>query len=160
MIRHSPEGEAPLPASVFDFGGILTRLDELGERATFLRPVCGGRILVVDDVEANVALLSAILESEVYFVVPAFSGRQALAKTESEKPDLILLDIMISPMDGFEVCRRIKAEPATAQIPIILVTGLADEQTRARGFEAGANDYLTLPVNYPALMACIRKLLS
>ena len=145
-----------MPTSVFDFGAIRTRLDELGERATFLRPVCRGRILVVDDVEANVALLSAILEREGYFVVPAFSGRQALAKTESEKPNLILLDIMMPRMDGFEVYRPIKAEAATAQIPIILVTGLADEQTRARGFEAGANDYLTLPVNYPALMACIR----
>jgi two-component system cell cycle response regulator len=114
----------------------------------------------VDDVPQNVELLTARLEDENYVVSKAYDGFQALGKTKSEKPDLIVLDVMMSRIDGFETCRRIKADPASAHIPVILVTALSDVGSRMRGFEAAADDYLTCPINFIALMARIRSLLQ
>src|SRR6202048_666307 len=95
------------------------------------------RVLVVDDVEINVKLLEAKLASEYSHVVPAAAGMAALAQASRERPDIVLLDIMMPQMDGFEVCRRLKADPATADIPVVMVTALSDAADRLRGLEAG-----------------------
>jgi two-component system, cell cycle response regulator len=145
-----------MPASVFDFAAIGARLDELGGRQS-VRPTPGlARILVVDDSEVNVELLVAVLAAEHYVVSAAYDGSEALAKIEAEKPDIILLDIMMPGLDGYEVCRRVKADPATADIRIMMVTALSGVDDLKRGLEAGADDYLTTPVNGLALMARIR----
>src|SRR6266851_7569925 len=111
------------------------------------------RILVVDDNPLNLRLLVDMLASEHYLVSTATDGFQALAKIEAEKPDVILLDVMMPGLDGFETCRRIKADPATADIPVIMVTALSDVDDLVRGFEAGADDFVTKPFNGLELMA-------
>ncbi len=117
------------------------------------------RILVVDDNPLNVKLLAAMLEYEYYVVSTAAGGFEALAKIEAEKPDIILLDVMMPGLDGFETCRRIKADPAMARIPVVMVTALSDVADRVKGLEAGADDFLTKPINDLALMARVRSLL-
>ncbi len=117
------------------------------------------RILVTDDNPLNVKLLSAKLAREYYSVVTAENGVQAVEKAASEKPDLILLDVMMPEMDGFEACRQIKANPATQGIPVVMVTALSDVQDRVRGLDAGADDFLTKPINDIALMARVRSCL-
>ncbi len=117
------------------------------------------RILVVDDNELNVELLATKLAHEYYVVSTAADGFEALAKIETEKPDIVLLDVMMPELDGFDTCRRIKADPAMAHIPIVMVTALSDVADRVKGLEAGADDFLTKPVNDLALMARVRELL-
>lgn len=116
------------------------------------------RVLVVDDVPTNVKLLQAKLASEYFDVITAEDGPSALEITDSQSPDIILLDVMMPHMDGYEVCRRIRANPKTTHIPVIMVTALGDVSDRVRGLEAGADDFLTKPVNETALFARVRSL--
>jgi diguanylate cyclase (GGDEF)-like protein len=118
------------------------------------------RILVVDDNALNVKLLVEWLEHESYVVSTAADGFEALAKVAAERPDIVLLDVMMPGLDGFETCRRIKADPAMAHIPVVIVTALDDVDDLVRGFEAGADDFLTQPVNGHALMARVRSQLQ
>jgi len=117
------------------------------------------RILVVDDVPFNVKLLADLLTLEGYAVVTAASGPEALARIDSDKPDLVLLDIVMPEMTGYEVCRRIRSNPATAVLPVVLVTTLDASEERVKGIEAGADDFLNKPINKAELMARVRSLL-
>src|SRR5512142_673296 len=116
------------------------------------------RIMVVDDVPANVKLLEARLSAEYFDVITAMSGKEALALCERAECDLVLLDVMMPDMDGFEVCRRLKTNPATHHIPVVMVTALDQPSDRVRGLEVGADDFLTKPVNDMALVARVRSL--
>jgi two-component system cell cycle response regulator len=117
-----------------------------------------GRVLIVDDIEANVKLLEAKLSSEYFDVLSASSGDAALQIADAEAPDVILLDVMMPRMDGFEVCRRLKANPRTADVPVVMVTALSDTADRLSSLEAGADEFLTKPVNDIALFARVRSL--
>jgi PleD family two-component response regulator len=116
------------------------------------------RVLVVDDVDANVKLLEARLTADYFEVRTARSGREALEICANERADVVLLDVMMPGMDGFEVCRRLKAETRTQHIPVILVTALDQPADRVKGFEAGADDFLTKPVDDVALVKRVRNL--
>lgn len=116
------------------------------------------RVLIVDDILPNVKLLEAKLSGEYFDVITALSGPEGIQKAETLSPDIILLDVMMPGMDGFEVCQRLKESPATMHIPVVMVTALTDATDRVRGLEAGADDFLSKPVNSVALMARIRSL--
>lgn len=115
-------------------------------------------ILVVDDLDANIRVLEAKLLVEYYNVLTATSGKQALEILSANKVDIVLLDGMMPEMDGFETCKRIKANPETAQIPVVMVTALSEVEDRVKGLESGADEFLTKPVNDTALLARVRSL--
>ena len=117
------------------------------------------RILVVDDIEANVKLLEARLTAEYYEVLTASDGPTALALAASEKPDIVLLDVMMPGMDGFETCRRLKADPVTRHIPVVLVTALDGREDKIKGLGVGADDFVTKPIDDVILFARVRSLL-
>ncbi len=116
------------------------------------------RILVVDDIPANVKLLEVRLNAEYFEVITATSGPQALEICESSDCDIVLLDVMMPGMDGFEVCRRLKQSPQTRHVPVIMVTALDQPADRVKGLEAGADDFLTKPVSETALIARVKNL--
>lgn len=116
------------------------------------------RVLIVDDIPANLKLLDAKLTAEYFGVLKASSGPEAIEIATSQIPDIILLDVMMPGMDGFEVCRRLKSAPTTEHIPIVMVTALDQSKDRVQGLEAGADDFLTKPVNDLALFARVKSL--
>ncbi|MEN3354381.1 MAG: adenylate cyclase [Betaproteobacteria bacterium] len=116
------------------------------------------KILVVDDVPQNVKLLADVLAAKGYEVVTAACGTEALERIRSERPDLVLLDIMMPDMTGYEVCQAVRADPAIGVLPVVLVTAL-DPSERIKGLQAGADDFLTKPINQPELIARVRSLL-
>jgi len=118
------------------------------------------RILVVDDLEPNVKLLEAKLMAEYFEVITALRGADALALAHEEQPDLILLDVMMPEMDGFEVCRRLNTDRRTSHIPIIILTAKTDVDSRLEGLERGAEAYLDKPFNKEELLLRMRKLLE
>src|SRR5580698_4510160 len=116
------------------------------------------RVLVVDDILSNVKLLEAKLSAEYFEVITAFNGLECLSRIDAGAPDIVLLDVMMPGMDGFEVCRRIKSNPKTAHVPVVMVTALDQPSDRVTGLEAGADDFLTKPVDDAALFARVRSL--
>lgn len=116
------------------------------------------RILIVDDVPANTRLLEAKLIADYYQVATAADGFQALTVARAWQPDLILLDVMMPGMDGFECCARLKGDARTLHIPVVMITALGDPAERLRGLDAGADDFLTKPVEFDTLMARVRGL--
>ena len=116
------------------------------------------RVLVVDDILANVKLLEARLQAEYFEVLTAYSGAEALEICARERVDVVLLDVMMPGMDGFEVCRRLKAEPRTQDVPVIMVTALDQPSDKLQGLEAGADDFLTKPVDEIALITRVKNL--
>lgn len=116
------------------------------------------RVLIVDDIPTNVRLLEARLSAEYYEVVTASSGAEALAVCERQDVDIVLLDVMMPEMDGFEVCRRLKSNPRTHHLPVLMITALDQPSDRVRGLEVGADDFLTKPVDDMQLMARVKSL--
>jgi two-component system cell cycle response regulator len=116
------------------------------------------RVLIVDDILANVKLLEAKLTADYFDVFTAMNGPEALDVARQVNPDIILLDVMMPGMDGFEVCRRLKSNPQMQHIPVIMVTALDQVSDRVHGLEAGADDFLTKPVNDLALFARVKSL--
>lgn len=116
------------------------------------------RILVVDDIPANVRLLEVRLLAEYFEVLTASNGPDAIETCENGKVDVVLLDVMMPDMDGFEVCRRLKSDPATSHIPVVMITALDQVADRVRGLQAGADDFLTKPVNDLQLMTRVKSL--
>ncbi|MCB1431978.1 MAG: PleD family two-component system response regulator [Alphaproteobacteria bacterium] len=116
------------------------------------------RVLVVDDILANVRLLEAKLAAEYFDVVTAMNGVDALEAVQRTKPDIVLLDVMMPGIDGIEVCRRIKSNTQTQHIPVVMVTALDQPEDRVKGLEAGADDFLTKPVNDVSLLCRVKSL--
>ncbi|MDP2168335.1 MAG: response regulator [Thermodesulfovibrionales bacterium] len=117
------------------------------------------KVLIVDDEPKNLKLLGALLKNYGYDFKTAQNGLEALEKTKEYSPDLILLDIMMPEMDGYEACRRLKEDPLTQHIPVVMVTALADKESRVKGLGTGANDFLTKPIDSTELMLRAKNLL-
>ncbi len=115
-----------------------------------------GEILVVDDTAANLKLVSEILSSQGYKVRPANSGELALTTISVKQPDLVLLDVRMPGMDGYEVCSRLRSDPATSDLPIIFLSALDEAEGRSKGFEVGGSDFITKPVVQDELFARVR----
>jgi DNA-binding response OmpR family regulator len=112
-----------------------------------------GTVLIVDDTPDNLALLSDALDAHGYMVLVALDGQSALNRIQRRRPDLILLDAMMPGLDGFETCRRIKAEPDSADIPVLFMTALTDSEHVVEGFAAGGSDYVTKPIHTDEVLA-------
>jgi putative two-component system response regulator len=118
-----------------------------------------GSVLIVDDIAGNARLIGSLLAPDGQIVRTASDGPEALRLIRADPPDLVLMDVMMPHMDGFEACRAIKQDRSTRLIPVVLVTSLDDTTSRMRGFEAGADDFITKPFNAPELRARVRSLL-
>jgi DNA-binding response OmpR family regulator len=120
----------------------------------------GGTIMIVDDTPANLALLSDTLSEANYRVLVATDGLSAIEQIDYLKPDIILMDVMMPGIDGFETCRRLKANPLTQSIPILFMTGLSELTNLLRGFGEGGLDYIIKPIRPPEVLARIEVHLS
>lgn len=116
-------------------------------------------VLVVDDIEANARLLERLLAREGHRVLFARDGGEALDRVRRDQPDLVLMDVIMPTLDGFETCRRLKSDPATRLVPVVLITALQSSRDRVKGLEVGADDFLSRPVNTAELTARVRSLL-
>src|SRR5437867_11849558 len=116
------------------------------------------KILAVDDLPANVRLLEAILGANGFSVIPATSGAEALEKVAAERPDLVLLDVMMPEMNGYEVCRKLREDPATRFLPVVMVTS-SDAADRLTAIEGGADDFIQKPLDQQELLAQVRSLI-
>jgi putative two-component system response regulator len=146
--QNEPVSPSDVPAAIQDRGVFMQDVTQISGRTR--------TVLVVDDTPQNLSLISDLLESH-YQVKLASGGERALAIISANPPDLILLDIMMPGMDGYEVCRRLKDNPASKEIPVIFVTSLADSENRAMGLDLGAVDYLTKPIDPDMLLASVAK---
>lgn len=148
--RHEEPVEEARPAGPFDAmpGPMFT------EPSPGVKPQA--TILVVDDDVKHIRLMQAMLKPKGYRVLTVSNGEEALHHVGQDRPDLILLDVMMPIMDGFEVCTRLKDDPDTRLIPVVLMTALGQVEDRIRGIEAGADDFLTKPVHPDELLARIR----
>jgi len=117
------------------------------------------KILVADDIKQNVKLLRVILTASEFDVIEAYDGEEALEKAKSENPDLILLDIMMPKMTGYEVCQKLRANGTTKSIPIVMITALHEMEDRIKGIDAGADDFISKPFNKTELLARVKSLL-
>lgn len=117
------------------------------------------KILVADDIKQNVKLLRVILISSGYDIVEAYDGEEALAKAQTEKPDLILLDVMMPKLTGYDVCQKLRMDDATKNMPIVMITALHEKDDRIKGIEAGADDFISKPFNKAELLARVKSLL-
>lgn len=122
-----------------------------------IQPVQPGQVLVVDDDASCRLLLTEILTAKGHTVVEAVDGEEALSAVRRERPDVILLDVTMPGIDGFEVCRRLKADPATAMIHVLMVTSLTEREHRMKGIECGANDFITKPVQIDEVLLRVRN---
>ena len=118
-----------------------------------------GKVLIVDDNEANVRLLDVYLRAAGYSTEKAYDGEQALEKVREANPDLVLLDVMMPRLDGYEVCKRLRADEATNVVPVVMITALKDTEDRIRGIEAGADDFISKPFDKAELLARVKNLL-
>lgn len=118
------------------------------------------KILLVDDSATTLMMEQLVLRAQPYNLVTAKNGREAIERAAAEKPDLILLDVVMPEMNGFEACRRLRQHPATKKTPIIMVTTRGEEQSVETGFESGCSDYITKPINGAELLTKVRALLE
>jgi len=118
------------------------------------------KILVIEDDPASLRLMVYTLQHEGYQVITAANGLEGLRKALKEKPDLLILDVMLPGIDGFEVCHRLRAEPQTAHLPILMLSGKAQETDKATGLKVGADDYITKPVTPSETASRVRTLLA
>ncbi|HDN26704.1 MAG TPA: response regulator, partial [Thioploca sp.] len=119
-----------------------------------------GTLLIVDDIQANINVLSESLKMAGFKVLIAKNGKRAIQKAEYAHPDLILLDVMMPEMDGFEACRILKSQQSTQDIPIIFLTAMTDTVDKVKGFQLGAADYITKPIQYEEVLARVNAHLN
>jgi len=125
-----------------------------------MNEIRSSRILIVDDDKKNLKLMAALLKNYGYSFETAKNGFEALEKTKEFSPDLIFLDIVMPGMDGFETCKKLKQDPSTQHIPIVMVTALAERESRIKGLNIGANDFITKPIDRTELMLRAQNLIQ